>query len=298
MLEHLDQTLLACWFQTPNAKLLVRPFDWKGKDPSITHPPLGENIRAMITDVASATNINLPSPLKISPPRPPSSQQMAMSNAFLVYDIPEQLAQTILAQRVWSTAKITFEAKAFAVTQLPPLLFTLIGFTILEVSTVHETVQRTWATQERCENIANIICTADPSFTSTIEHDRLRNAIQTFITTIQVEHVDIKLPGGVPALCFNIMTNNPPSMDPRAWTNLCISLSTLKYHSNMDSTGKSQCMAPCAICHSHTHLTGLCPFPAIPGWNGPTTRPKNLSPNRGIGHGRPCGTLYNPADHY
>ena len=170
----------------------------------------------------------------------------------------------------------------------------LTGFTTLDEQTVHETIQQTWATPAMCDKIITTIQNKDPQHPN-ISH--LRNNIKNFISMVQVERIDTKMFGSVLTPRFNILSNNPPSSNPYAWTDLRIILTSLQYHTPMDGTGTSLRLTPCAICHSYSHPTGLCPFPKIPGWNGPTPRQRgSTTPIRS--QGRPRGSNYRTSDYY
>ena len=168
--------------------------------------------------------------------------------------------RVVLKQRIWSNFRITFEVRPFAITQPPALLISLTGFTMAEEKVVQDMVQQTWTVPKN----------KDPHFAQPMNTFQLHNAIRLFMATIRIECIDIKMTGRVLTPRFNILSNNPQSIDPYTWTALCIALTALIYLSIMDGTGSSTCLFLCAICHSYSHLIGLCPFLNVLGWNRPT----------------------------
>lgn len=145
----------------------------------------------------------------------------------------------------------------------------LVGFTTFDDSIIKLAVQSMWNTETIYQHIVDTIIETDNTYFPTATLPALHATIHHFIESIRVERLDTKISGGVLAPRYNIFSDNPPSTDPATWAAVRLYLAELKYPSAMDGTGTKERLIPCLICHSHTHPTGLCPFPNIPGWNGP-----------------------------
>ncbi|KAJ7793970.1 hypothetical protein B0H14DRAFT_3558534 [Mycena olivaceomarginata] len=62
----------------------------------------------------------------------------------------------------------------------------------------------------------------------------------------------------------------PPMNDHGAWLQLCRLFGRLSIMTALHGTARLQRSYRCNICPSINHPTGLCPFPRLPGWLGPT----------------------------
>lgn len=175
----------------------------------------------------------------------------------------------------------TFETRAFNITTPPALLFSLEGFTTSDEATIRLAVQTAWSQQNVLNNLTSLIGNKDPAFTNEENFPTLHNALRDFINTVRIERVDIRAPKGIPTPRFNVFSDFLPSTDPYAWTDVHLALKALPYPSEYDGTGVYTRLAPCSLCRSYTHPTGLCPFPNIPGWNGPKWRSRTQPANRG-----------------
>ena len=100
--DDLDTGLLSRWFQIPGVKILARPFDWTGDNHVQTLPVLTESIRSTISNIASAT-LQIDATPKVSPPSPPNNFPGPFPCTFLIYNIPDSLADILLQERIWST---------------------------------------------------------------------------------------------------------------------------------------------------------------------------------------------------
>ncbi|TFK79003.1 hypothetical protein K466DRAFT_606481 [Polyporus arcularius HHB13444] len=67
----------------------------------------------------------------------------------------------------------------------------------------------------------------------------------------------------------NIFITRLPTRSMRQWRRWVANLRSRRYPSFAIGTGRVRYIAPCGGCRSVSHLAHLCPFPTIPGWNGP-----------------------------
>ena len=88
---------------------------------------------------------------------------------------------------------------------------------------------------------------------------------------MRVKLLPIKESGNIFAPRFNIYANGSLILQEAVWKRLRNYLAGRVYTSLLLDTGTTE-VAPylCGICHSVDHPRGLCPFPNIEGWNGPS----------------------------
>lgn len=65
-----------------------------------------------------------------------------------------------------------------------------------------------------------------------------------------------------------IFCDSPTQSIPR-WREWRDTVSTCPFTSPLNSTGTARRPVPCAGCHGADHLTHMCPFQDVPGWNAP-----------------------------
>ncbi|KAG2103731.1 uncharacterized protein F5147DRAFT_654640 [Suillus discolor] len=203
---------------------------------------------------------------KLCAPRRPSRGRNSKDFpvGYLVHNVSEETKELILGQRIWSAVDVTYKALPFNCSQTPELLFCLSGFTTSDTNIIRKMVADVWALDENRGYINDIF------FMSEIcKEEMVYKATRDLIRLICVEHLDFKVTGGLSVPRFNIFAISPTN-DAKAWTDLRGFLHLLDYPTDLDGCGATVALSPCPICHSLAHPRGLCPFPSIPKWNGPT----------------------------
>ena len=111
------------------------------------------------------------------------------------------------------------------------------------------------------------VCSSD------LKRGGVENTICLLMDSMWVEKLDTKRAGETMAPSFNIYTDSGGISIDEVWVRLRNHLTAQTYRSSMQGSGKTKA-APfhCGICHGVDHPRGLCPFPDIPGWNGPPRR--------------------------
>ncbi|KAH7919027.1 hypothetical protein BV22DRAFT_1134148 [Leucogyrophana mollusca] len=280
MFDHLDPTIINAWIAVPDHKFLVRVFNYDGKDPIGRTPMLAEHIRGTVTMIANHHNIS--ANIRVSPPAATRNKEhQGHPLSFLVHNVPNTVKGIIVSQHIWSSPTITFKARDFDTLQLPTIIFALQGFTTDDPGAIHKIIFDTWAMDETRGELVDILSETD------MAEEEIYPKIVTFIQSINVKYVDWKIHGGIPLPCFNVFTPSP-TYDPAAWTKIRAYLRSLHYTAPLEGHGFAAAFVPCQICNSVDHPRGMCPFPKIPLWNGPTiqNRPRtNTTRGRG-GRGR------------
>lgn len=166
---------------------------------------------------------------KVSPPASPPTHRGDPPTTFLIYNIPDQLAAALLNERVWSSTRTTFEIRPVSISIPPSLLFCLGGFTTTDMDTIKSAVRDKWMDKQVHTRIAELLCQHDPKFQVEDSEHFLAETISAFASSVTVELVEYKARGGLLTPCFNILSSNPPSNNPFAWTEIRNTLQNLTY---------------------------------------------------------------------
>ena len=282
LFDFLDKDTLMAWFKVKHPKLLVRVFDYSGKDIQEQAAIVTERLRTNITIIANFVHQGTAN-IRVSPPQPQGGKDAKqLPTSFLVHSISEETKDLLLKNRIWSASDITFEARHFHCTHPPTLLFCLSGFTTTDCSIVQNAIADVWAAEDNKAEIADILFS-----TQDFQAETIFEVVSTFIHTLYVECLDFKVTGGIAVPRYNVFAYSPTGK-PEAWTNLRTFLRALQYPTGLDGCGTAVVLTSCPICHSVAHPRGLCPFPTIPLWNGPKTgnRTTVTATVRGKGRGR------------
>ncbi|KAL1940321.1 hypothetical protein VTO73DRAFT_9273 [Trametes versicolor] len=62
---------------------------------------------------------------------------------------------------------------------------------------------------------------------------------------------------------------DPPTIVPSCWSEWRGHVASIPFTNALNSTGYARYLEPCAGCHGEDHVTDLCPFQDVPGWNAP-----------------------------
>ncbi|KAG1718497.1 hypothetical protein EDB19DRAFT_1920496 [Suillus lakei] len=187
--------------------------------------------------------------------------------SFLIFNIPTEVANMILHQRIWSIPEITIEARPFLSHELPTSFLCLNSFTTSNPETVARAIHDMWTSPE---TLGKIVKTLEKS---EIPLDRCYDATMYLCDSISVEFIDYKVAKAISLLRFNIFATCP-SNQPKTWTSLHTKLMTIHYPTPLDGTGITIPFTACSLCHSIGHPNGLCKHPDIPSWNGPKHKNK------------------------
>jgi hypothetical protein len=110
--------------------------------------------------------------------------------------------------------------------------------------------------------------------------------IENFTKSMWVEFVDMRGKRNTLLPHFNVFADSSLIPNKDLWCQTRLLLARRPYTAIRLGRGTvAIALFNCGICHGATHPRGLCPFPEIPGWNGPARHPDNQYNNRG-GNGR------------
>ena len=298
-MDNLNPGTVRAWCAMPHPKFFVKFYDYDGRDSSSRHPTLVSKLQKFLGIIASHEG-TLDANIKVSPPcappaptttkqimMPTTAKQIVMPTTFLVYGISEALASAVLTQCVWSVPQVTFEAYPFEPKVIPSIMLCLAGYICPDEDTVVDSVRAAWLQPETSAQLQSILMANDENF---LDKTQALSAIQTMADSVHPELLDLKAQGGGSSPRWNIHVA-PPTLDIIAWTKIQEYVTVLTYPSVLHGTGTCRQLFFCALCHSFSHPRGLCPFPNIPGWNGPhhDERPSSGAPMKHASKGRGRG---------
>ena len=263
----IDLSVIDEWDSYPEGKLAAIPF---GSE--VRNVDLHDDIRNRI--FIAAAEITKAQQISVSGPRPSAHarETRRYPSTFLIYDLSELQRRTLLERQVWSSTEITFRV----VPILPcrsDFLFSIAGLTTLTTDTVRDMIFKVWQDKETRAMIQETIRATDTEGPITHVH-----ALEDFLNSMEVRRLDVREKKGALSPRFNVYADSKHIRDHNVWGKIRHFLATRQYISTMIGRGTSN-MAPfnCGICHSVDHPRGLCPFPDVVGWNGPTRRPEGMN---------------------
>jgi hypothetical protein len=256
-LDFIDIDQIDDWENLPDGKLLAHPFGHEVRN-SEAHQGIKARLFAAIVEITQSESVGICSP------RPcPSATGTPL--IFLVFNISELHRQMLLKREVWSSSMFTFR-----VTSLDPVcpdyLFGLTQLTTKSEDHVKDIVHKVWSAQGTTNTIQNIV--------DALPDDEKANAksnLHDFIGSLRVKILETKKFGGAAAPTYNILANGKLINDDDTWCHLRDYLAAQIYAPPFQDAGITGTnLHRCSICQSVDHPRGLCTFPKIEGWNGPT----------------------------
>ena len=256
ILDHLDVNLANDWENLPKGKLLVQPFGPDAKNVA-KHSMIKTLLFAAIVEITNSRDVSV-----IALKQKTSSYKTPFS--FLVYNISDQQAHTLLERRVWSSPSITFSVSTLHPT-CSKYFFSIKGLATMNKNEVFKAVNEVWRDQESL-TFLQAICQNFPENTK----EQASAMLLQFVTSLEVERLDTKLRGNTIAPIFNIYANGQLIPNDNTWSKIRAFYTSRTYTLQAQDIGITV-IAPfrCGICHAADHPRGLCPFPVLEGWNGP-----------------------------
>ena len=263
----IDLSVIDEWDSYPEGKLAAIPF---GSE--VRNLDLHDDIRNRI--FVAAAEITKAQQISVSGPRPNAHarETRRYPSTFLIYDLSELQRRTLLERQIWSSTEITFRVAPI----LPcrsDFLFSIAGLTTLTTDNVRDMVFKVWQDKETLAMIHETTRVTDT------EGPMIQvRALEDFLNSMEVKRLDVREKKGALSPRFNVYADSKHIEDHNVWGKIRHFLATRQYISTMIGRGTSN-MAPfnCGICHSVDHPRGLCPFPDVPGWNGPARRPEGMN---------------------
>ena len=135
ILDYLDINQVGDWENLPKGKLLAQPF---GPDARTAekHLQLKTLLFAAVVEITGSRDLSV-----ITPRAKANSYRTPFS--FLIYNISEQQAQTLIKRRVWSSTAISFSVSTLNPSS-PDYLYSIKGLTTMDDNEVRNTVNDVW----------------------------------------------------------------------------------------------------------------------------------------------------------
>jgi hypothetical protein len=269
-LDHIDIALVTEWEKCPGGKLLAIPFGADVQDITL-HDNIRDKIFTAVAEITQSRDIGTSTPRRSKT----AERQGHAPKSFLIFNLTDTHYDLLLHRKVWSSAALTFR-----VIQLnppcPDFLFALQGFASHLTNDILHIVRSAWQHPE-------VLALAD-NFAEAYHADfraQVKSAILEFLNSVKVTLLDVKSTGEVLQPRFNVYASGDLIHNDSVWLFLRKFLASRKYGSPTHGDGITDTLPfRCTICHGADHPKGLCPFPALPGWNGPGS-PNATPPNRG-----------------
>ena len=260
LFNHIDLAILKEWDDRPGGKVLAIPFNMDIKTIE-THNLFRSKILTAVTEIITTQEASIAAPK-------PSTDTVSKSKtptSFLIYNITQEQATFLLERKVWSSRAITFQVAPFEFT-CPSFLFAIKELSTLQPKDVYpivKTILESEATRVFVETLIND--TPDDEKEKTV-HD-----ICLLLSSMSLERLDIKEVGNNLCPRFNVYADFNNFTKDKIWECLRTFLREAIYISPMEALPAATVKIPfiCMCCHSVDHPRGLCPFPSLPGWNGP-----------------------------
>ena len=281
--EHIDTDFATEWDQHLGGKLLAHPFDGEAQDPT-NHVEICELIFTAASEITKSMEVEVSAPM----PSEDAKKDRRSPTIFLIFNLSDDHVNLLLQRGIWSSTAITFRVLPFH-PPCPNFMFSIGNISTHSKDTVIPIVQRVWDSTEVKNYITALINAVPEDKRAGIE-----TAICLLMDSMWVQKLDTKRAGETIAPHYNVYTDSSGISIDEVWIRLRNFLASRPYSASYQGTGKIR-VPPfhCGVCHSADHPRGLCPFPDIPGWNGPKKRPTAEFANRrgyrpyGVGDQKP-----------
>ncbi|KAH8996083.1 hypothetical protein EDB86DRAFT_3077222 [Lactarius hatsudake] len=251
--DYINLDLISKWENFLGGKLLIVPFSDIVNEANL-HGPIKNRILYAMVKVAQSQEIGVSVAI----------ENKCYPTSFLVYNLTNAQKNIILDRGVWSSQAITVCAIPFFPTN-PDFLFAIKGFSTLIKRDVHELIKSVWYDNDTAIFAQSIIDSTPEG-----DHVALVFAIHSFLDSMSTSCLQIVEHGGALTPVFNIYAEGRTIPHPTMWLSIHNYLADKTYSTQMHGHGiVSLTPYDCDLCHGVNHLKGLCPFPGIPGWNGP-----------------------------
>ncbi|KAF8834733.1 hypothetical protein BDN67DRAFT_985113 [Paxillus ammoniavirescens] len=259
LLDHIDKDTGERWNAIAQPKLLLRVFGFNGNPTTNRLPILKILLSLTVMDICNdlqphpeTANIELPQ----APP--PHHSTTNFPKTFLLHGITQKAAAHLVKGCVWSSKDVTFEKtpRISSASSCPKPL----------PNEVLSTIRSTWLNPEV---LSHIRLTLEKSDTDLTENEQ---TLLAFSKSIVIEYFVYNPTGLNPRTLYNILATIKPAT-ARIWGMIKLHLQSLKFPITKNGEPlKTITALTCSICHAVTHTAPICPFLAIPGWNGPLHR--------------------------
>lgn len=255
VVANLEERQRMGWSMVDDPKLLLHSFGVGGGEET----ERAETKAALIKAVAFILKRD---DFEVAAPKPeePTLRKNTPPYCFLLTGITLNEQQRLLIQGIWSFPYVTFQALEYAFA-MPTLIHSIRG-----ISTKNDNADKAvWnAFQEPVAQAAILrFAASNPIFGNMSDEE----VLNTMLASLRTRPLDIKSTGGIPQDVVNIYIMSPTLL-AHEWLEFQELVQSLAYFDPRDGTATPAGKMECRQCHGADHPTGMCPFLAIPDWNG------------------------------
>ncbi|KAH9159938.1 hypothetical protein EDB89DRAFT_2082711 [Lactarius sanguifluus] len=257
--DFIDIRLVRKW-ETQSGKLIVVPFDNKAQSPD-AYESTCNHILTSIAEITKSQDASVAAPRQSAK----AAIKKRMPLSFLVYNLMSDQTDLVLQHQVWSSRAIKFRATRFGHT-CPNFMFAISGLGTISVKDVHTIIKQVWES-ESTRAFIQALAEQVPEE----EKEQTRAKLDHVLKSMSTTRLDTKEAGNVLKPRFNIYADSSNISYDILWSRLRTYLRDKPYTSSMECRGTTD--KPnfvCSNCHGVDHPRGLCPFPGLAGWNGPS----------------------------
>ena len=256
-LSDIELDTIGEWEALPGSKLLAQAFGGYAANPK-THGTLWTLIFGAVLDITKSNTAAV-----CAPQQSQTSTKTPIS--FLIYKLTETQKQMLLHRRVWSSTMITFRVLPIE-PACPDFLFQIKDLTTLATQEVYQAIHEVWH-DETTGAFLDTICNEIPDES----RDEAERTLLSFINSMWTTILDTRHRGNIPAPTFCIYASGDIIGDNETWCRLRNYFTAREYKIKFQDPGNNKIpQRTCSICQGVDHPRGLCPFPAVKNWNGPT----------------------------
>ncbi|KAF8272770.1 hypothetical protein EI94DRAFT_1795771 [Lactarius quietus] len=257
--NHIDLAMIKEWDTHSGGKLLAVPF---GSDVKIleSHNFFCMKILTAVMEIITTQEASVAAPRQ--------SKKAAAKNktptAFLIYNITVEQAEFMLQHKVWSSKATTFRVAPFATT-CPTFLFMIKDLYTVGLKDIFPIVRVVWDNEKTLQFVEELVNKVQAE-----DRAKVADEFNLLLASLKLMRLDIREARNNLCPRFNVYAESTNVSNDKLWTCLQAFLIGCKYISPMEAFPATTEQTPfiCNYCHGVDHPRGLCPFPALPGWNG------------------------------
>lgn len=265
--DNLDRVQFKEWLSAPGAGMLIHVMFQNSWDADRV-PILVNLVRNVIQEHYGITDFH------VAPGQPeadPMKNDFA-PHAFAILNIPEEVAQSLIAQRCLANKKIAFIIYPQDYTAPTTYLGTIGGLVGLQVPGSMVNLAEVFKEKWRESKVWGVLAEYAQSKRDPEEDDSMGNKdldsseVEEILKTVVFHRVEAKAYGGVDASSLNIYISLD-SPTAQQWNALVDAVSRVQYNSNIHGYGRHGPGWTCIQCRGIDHPAGMCPYlTEVPNW--------------------------------
>jgi hypothetical protein len=232
-----------------------------------------KDLMTAIKEITSLTNVSVAELSKA--PIVCQETKIKTPMTFLIHDLLDNVVALLMDRQVWASQNLIFEIIPFP-PKRPSFLFTISGIATHSEDNIKELILKTWKDSNSEAFFDTFLQETPPFFQNALYHE-----INRYIDSIDIKRLEIKMEGRHDDPHFNVYVDSSLLPNTGIWLDTHNFLRKRTYHSS--TLGRAHVELNkfhCWLCHGKDHPKGLCPFPKLQGWKGPSgpNRPKRNQP--------------------